>query len=66
MVLGLLALVAVLAIGRWVLRPLLYEIAHSRLRELFTLAALLIVLTVGLDHAAARACRWRWAHFWPA
>jgi CPA2 family monovalent cation:H+ antiporter-2 len=43
--LGLLALVAVLAIGRWLLRPLLYEIAHSRLRELFTLNALLIVLT---------------------
>ena len=36
---------AVLAIGRWLLRPLLYEIAHSRLRELFTLAALLVVLT---------------------
>jgi len=43
--LGLLALVAVLAIGRWLLRPLLHEIAHSRLRELFTLNALLIVLT---------------------
>ena len=43
--LGLLALVAVLVIGRWLLRPLLHEIAHSRLRELFTLAALLIVLT---------------------
>ncbi|MFI4865821.1 MAG: monovalent cation:proton antiporter-2 (CPA2) family protein, partial [Steroidobacterales bacterium] len=42
--LGLLALVAVLALGRWLLRPLLYEIAHSRLRELFTLTALLIVL----------------------
>ncbi|HEY6452435.1 MAG TPA: cation:proton antiporter [Steroidobacteraceae bacterium] len=43
--LGSFALVAVLAIGRWVLRPLLYEIANSRLRELFTLAALLVVLT---------------------
>src|SRR6202050_2466509 len=43
--LGLLALIAVLAIGRWLLRPLLHEIAHSRLRELFTLTALLIVLT---------------------
>jgi CPA2 family monovalent cation:H+ antiporter-2 len=43
--LGLLALVAVLAIGRWLLRPVLYVIAHSRMRELFTLAALLIVLT---------------------
>jgi CPA2 family monovalent cation:H+ antiporter-2 len=43
--LGVLALIAVLAIGRWVLRPLLYTIAHSRLRELFTLAALLVVLS---------------------
>ena len=38
----LLALAAVLAIGRWLLRPLLHEIAHSRLRELFTLAVLLV------------------------
>jgi monovalent cation:H+ antiporter-2, CPA2 family len=43
--LGVLALIAVLAIGRWILRPLLYAIAHSRLRELFTLAALLVVLS---------------------
>ncbi|HEX4050953.1 MAG TPA: cation:proton antiporter [Steroidobacteraceae bacterium] len=42
--LGILALAAVLALGRWVVRPLLHEIAHSRLRELFTLAALLVVL----------------------
>ncbi|MGA8706384.1 MAG: cation:proton antiporter, partial [Steroidobacteraceae bacterium] len=43
-VLGAIAVAAVLAIGRWVLRPLLYVIAHSRLREVFTLAALLVVL----------------------
>lgn len=42
--LGILALGVVLALGRWVVRPLLHEIAHSRLRELFTLAALLVVL----------------------
>ncbi len=41
---GLLALVVVLAIGRWLLRPLFYQIAHSRLRELFTLSVLLVVL----------------------
>jgi len=40
---GLLALIAVLAIGRWLLRPLFYEIAHSRLRELLTLTVLLVV-----------------------
>jgi CPA2 family monovalent cation:H+ antiporter-2 len=41
---GLLALIVVLAVGRWLLRPLFYEIAHSRLRELFTLTVLLVVL----------------------
>ena len=43
-VLGAIAVAAVLVIGRWVLRPLLYVIAHGRLREVFTLAVLLVVL----------------------
>ncbi len=42
---GILALVIVLAVGRWLLRPLFYQIAHSRLRELFTLTVLLVVLS---------------------
>lgn len=42
---GLIGLIAVLAMGRWLMRPLLAEIADSHLRELFTLAALLVVLT---------------------
>jgi CPA2 family monovalent cation:H+ antiporter-2 len=42
---GVLALVAVFVIGRVALRPLLHEIARRRSRELFTLAALLVVLT---------------------
>jgi monovalent cation:H+ antiporter-2, CPA2 family len=41
---GIVAIIAVLAAGRWLLRPLFHEIAHSRLRELFTLAVLLVVL----------------------
>ncbi|HVN99009.1 MAG TPA: monovalent cation:proton antiporter-2 (CPA2) family protein [Steroidobacteraceae bacterium] len=41
---GLVALLVVYALGRWLLRPLFHEIAHSRLRELFTLTALLVVL----------------------
>ena len=41
---GTLAVVAVLVAGRWLLRPLFHEIAHSRMRELFTLAVLLVVL----------------------
>jgi CPA2 family monovalent cation:H+ antiporter-2 len=38
------SVVVVLAAGRWLLRPLFHEIAHSRLRELFTLTVLLVVL----------------------
>jgi CPA2 family monovalent cation:H+ antiporter-2 len=50
---GVLAIVAVLAAGRWLLRPLFHEIAHSRLRELFTLAVLLVVLaSAWVSHAA--------------
>src|SRR5665213_3030559 len=41
---GVLAIIVVLAAGRWLLRPLFHEIAHSRLRELFTLTVLLVVL----------------------
>ena len=41
---GVLAIIAVLAAGRWLLRPLFHVIAHSRLRELFTLTVLLVVL----------------------
>ena len=41
---GTVAVGVVLVAGRLLLRPLFYEIAHSRLRELFTLAALLVVL----------------------
>ena len=41
---GALSVVVVLAAGRWLMRPLFHEIAHSRLRELFTLAVLLVVL----------------------
>jgi len=50
---GVLAIVAVLVAGRWLLRPLFHEIAHSRLRELFTLAVLLVVLaSAWTSHAA--------------
>ncbi|MEJ0087400.1 MAG: cation:proton antiporter [Pseudomonadota bacterium] len=41
---GTAAVLLVLAAGRWLLRPLLYVIANSRLRELFTLAVLLVAL----------------------
>src|SRR5580658_10875533 len=42
---GVVAIVAVLAAGRWLLRPLFHVIAHSRLRELFTLTVLLVVMS---------------------
>jgi CPA2 family monovalent cation:H+ antiporter-2 len=41
---GIVAVLVVLAAGRWLLRPLLYVIANSRMRELFTLAVLLVAL----------------------
>jgi CPA2 family monovalent cation:H+ antiporter-2 len=41
---GTAMVLVVLAAGRWLLRPLLYVIANSRLRELFTLAVLLVAL----------------------
>lgn len=42
---GGVALLLVLAGGRWLLRPVMVEIAHSRLKELFTLTVLLVVLS---------------------
>ncbi|MCD6055131.1 MAG: potassium efflux system protein [Gammaproteobacteria bacterium] len=41
---GLIAMLAILAIGRWVLRPVFHEIALSRSMELFTLSVLLVTL----------------------
>lgn len=50
---GALSIVAVLAAGRWLLRPLFHEIAHSRLRELFTLTVLLVALgSAWVSHVA--------------
>lgn len=50
---GVLSVVAVLAAGRWLLRPLFHEIAHSRLRELFTLTVLLVALgSAWVSHVA--------------
>jgi CPA2 family monovalent cation:H+ antiporter-2 len=41
---GAVLVLLVLAAGRWLLRPLLYVIANSHVRELFTLAVLLVAL----------------------
>lgn len=50
---GVLSVVIVLAAGRWLLRPLFNEIAHSRLRELFTMAVLFVVLaSAWISHRA--------------
>jgi CPA2 family monovalent cation:H+ antiporter-2 len=55
---GGVALLVVLAVGRWLIRPLFHEIARARMPELFLLAVLLISLgsayiteTVGLSFA---------------
>jgi len=51
--LGVLAVAVVLLAGRYLLRPLLYEIAHGRVRELFTLAVLFVALaSAWTSHAA--------------
>ncbi|MBX3704302.1 MAG: cation:proton antiporter [Steroidobacteraceae bacterium] len=48
-----LALVVVLAAGRWLLRPLFHEIASSRAPELFTFAVLFVAVGSGwATHAA--------------
>jgi len=44
LVAGVVLVLVVLAAGRWLLRPLLYLIASSHVRELFTLAVLLVAL----------------------
>jgi CPA2 family monovalent cation:H+ antiporter-2 len=41
---GALVLAAVLAAGRWLLRPLFHEIAGAHVPEIFTLAVLMVVL----------------------
>src|SRR5690349_15457776 len=51
--LGAMAVGIVLAMGRLLLRPLFQEIARSRLRELFTLAVLFVVLlSAWVSHTA--------------
>ncbi|MBI5449765.1 MAG: cation:proton antiporter [Gammaproteobacteria bacterium] len=42
---GGIIVIAMVAVGRWLLRPLFHEIARSRSSELFTLTALLFALT---------------------
>lgn len=41
---GVAAMLVILAMGRWILRPTFQEIAHSRSMELFTLTVLLVTL----------------------
>jgi CPA2 family monovalent cation:H+ antiporter-2 len=50
---GIVAVVVVLLMGRWLLRPLFQEITRSRMRELFTLAVLFVVLSSAwVSHSA--------------
>jgi CPA2 family monovalent cation:H+ antiporter-2 len=50
---GIVAVAVVLLTGRWLLKPLFQEIARSRLRELFTLAVLFVVLSSAwVSHSA--------------
>jgi CPA2 family monovalent cation:H+ antiporter-2 len=49
---GLLAVVVILAAGRWLLKPLLHQIATARSPELFTLTALLVTMAAAFSTAA--------------
>ena len=49
---GALAVVVILAAGRWLLRPVLHQIATARSAELFTLTALLVTLASAFGTAA--------------
>ena len=49
---GALAVIVILAFGRWLLRPLFHQIATARSAELFTLAVLLFVLVDSWGTAA--------------
>src|SRR5579872_2309128 len=48
---GTLAVVVILAAGRWLLRPLFHQIASARSAELFTLTALLVTLASAFSTA---------------
>jgi len=48
-----LAVAAIVALGRLVLRPLFRSVAHTRSAELFVAACLLVVITTGLATATA-------------
>jgi len=48
-----LVLVAILSVGRWLLRPLFHEIASARLREYFMLSVLLLTLAAAWITQAA-------------
>ncbi|MBU6510396.1 MAG: cation:proton antiporter [Gammaproteobacteria bacterium] len=49
---GTLAVIVILAFGRWLLRPLFHQIASTRSAELFTLAVLLFTLASAWGTAA--------------
>ena len=50
---ALLAVAAIVALGRLVLRPLFRSVAHTRSAEVFVAACLLVVIVTGLATAAA-------------
>jgi CPA2 family monovalent cation:H+ antiporter-2 len=50
---GVFALIAALAAGRWLLRPLFHEVAESKYPDLFTITVLLVSLTAAWGTAAA-------------
>ncbi|MGA9852498.1 MAG: monovalent cation:proton antiporter-2 (CPA2) family protein [Gammaproteobacteria bacterium] len=49
---GAVAVIVILAFGRWLLRPVFHQIASARSAELFTLAVLLVTLAASWSTAA--------------
>lgn len=49
---GALAVIVILAFGRWLLRPIFHQIAGARSAELFTLGVLLVTLAASFGTAA--------------
>ncbi len=49
---GTIAVIVILGVGRWLLRPLFHQIASARSAELFTLAVLLVTLAAAWSTAA--------------
>ena len=59
---ALVAISAIIAGGRLLLRPIYKQIAENQNAEIFSANTLLVIL--GTSLLTARAFSWHWGHFW--